>query len=725
MNPVSIHPLKNDRGSTLIGALIVISMLGLFGMAVTEMTVGEKTSSVNEMQTVQAQGVLDAGMQYARIRVDQGYSPVVNNKSFGPGSFTVTANPSTGLVTVTATVGNAKKTGSFTTSFASQCVTLDTSLAQSNGNVLSGIRLIKSCSNAAVIMTRTQMDWDVSCTPDYTQVADPDHANKVLICHCGGNGNACDGNGADNGCNTLSVATSAWENGHRDQHELDYLGACDGEYICLRDTGHRDRAGNTIEGWTVASSTFYSTASHIGTPVNGAAGGDWIDGADTSLTGTGNFNFPAITYHNTLADQASYEISVEFADGSVLYDQFALNNGTSQTPGVTPGVDVNASNQVVVDPYKQVTVQILGTSITYGAGGPTIPITTKLGKVASNGTITYTDLFNGAAVHGGETYVMNTYDTSASYTLKGSGSYSSFSASYDSSVNSPQVKVLMNGDSVPNITPFANQSTIESYLRNYIVNRKVVLNPNQVIFLFEIGMNVTSSPNSSAVDYQDLVALMTVADGDPCATPPVDPGFTIENDHTITIDADHQMKVKVLGTAITYGVGGPTIPVTLSMGKKSGNHMNYTNLFSGNAVVAGNLYTENSDNNGDTYSFKASGKYKQGNKTLFSAAYDNSQDSSQVLTLVNGDSVPSTAAFNSQIRQFLAPYVVNGKITLDANQVILLYEIGNNATRYPNDPATDFQDLVLLVQSKDLTDVNAPAGQGSNYGNNQISIKKK
>ena len=73
---------------------------------------------------------------------------------------------------------------------------------------------------------------------------------------------------------------------------------------------------------------------------------------------------------------------------------------------------------------------------------------------------------------------------------------------------SPNLKVLRNGDSVPQISGAMGQDSIEDYLEDYVdENNKIVLEENEAIFLFELG---TTDLSSSAADFQDLVVLMTV-----------------------------------------------------------------------------------------------------------------------------------------------------------------------------------------------------------------------
>jgi fibro-slime domain-containing protein len=73
-----------------------------------------------------------------------------------------------------------------------------------------------------------------------------------------------------------------------------------------------------------------------------------------------------------------------------------------------------------------------------------------------------------------------------------------------------QVKALRNGDSVPNTTGFAGQVSAKAMLTPYLdsTGKKIKLNSNQVIYLFELG---TTSTTSSAFDMQDLVVLVDLA----------------------------------------------------------------------------------------------------------------------------------------------------------------------------------------------------------------------
>jgi hypothetical protein len=77
-----------------------------------------------------------------------------------------------------------------------------------------------------------------------------------------------------------------------------------------------------------------------------------------------------------------------------------------------------------------------------------------------------------------------------------------------SSGDSPQLKVLRDGDPVPQIDGFLDQQNIEQYVGAYVQDGYIALEPNQAIYLFELG---TTDLDSDAADFQDLVALVTLS----------------------------------------------------------------------------------------------------------------------------------------------------------------------------------------------------------------------
>ncbi len=73
---------------------------------------------------------------------------------------------------------------------------------------------------------------------------------------------------------------------------------------------------------------------------------------------------------------------------------------------------------------------------------------------------------------------------------------------------SQQVKVLRDGDDVPDIEGMDDQADVLEFIRPYIDfdSNKMTLDQNQAIYLFEVG---TTNMSSSSADFQDLVVLVT------------------------------------------------------------------------------------------------------------------------------------------------------------------------------------------------------------------------
>jgi hypothetical protein len=72
----------------------------------------------------------------------------------------------------------------------------------------------------------------------------------------------------------------------------------------------------------------------------------------------------------------------------------------------------------------------------------------------------------------------------------------------------PYVHVLRNGDDFPSVPGYNRQGSIVDFLDGYISSDdKVILDDNQVIYLFELGV---TDVNSVAFDLQDFVAVITL-----------------------------------------------------------------------------------------------------------------------------------------------------------------------------------------------------------------------
>jgi hypothetical protein len=79
------------------------------------------------------------------------------------------------------------------------------------------------------------------------------------------------------------------------------------------------------------------------------------------------------------------------------------------------------------------------------------------------------------------------------------------------STNSPNLKVLTNGDPVPDIPGFGDQDSIEDFVTDDNKNGSIKLKENEAIYLFELG---NKNLNSAGADFQDPVILISINGAD-------------------------------------------------------------------------------------------------------------------------------------------------------------------------------------------------------------------
>ena len=203
------------------------------------------------------------------------------------------------------------------------------------------------------------------------------------------------------------------------------------------------------------------------------------------------------------------------------------------------------------------------------------------------------------------------------------------------------------------------------------------------------------------------------------ASPP--PDFTIDVNGGIIPNNDMNALIKVLGKQISYGAGGPPIPVTVQMEivTKQNGKGKFNPIFGGNPVNGGEQMSPPTLGQGDTLAFSANANYTSGKTTYFDATYASNapvsfQDDSthyHVVVLKNGDVAPDTPGFSGQtsLATYIAPYVDTSthRMVLGRDDAIILWEFNPNY----HSAAADFQDLAMLVQL-------SPAASGGGNGNN-------
>ncbi len=170
---------------------------------------------------------------------------------------------------------------------------------------------------------------------------------------------------------------------------------------------------------------------------------------------------------------------------------------------------IDDSGGIVIQEDARMHLHVVGTEITWGATGPDIPVTVL---PTTDGGATYFEVFGGA-VTAGQVHDFGILPAGSVVGAEATAAIYWYSMTQSSVVDSPLVATLRHGDSVPTTPAWAGQVPVGSLLGPYAAEGFIVLEPNEIIVLYELG---TTNLNSPAADFQDLVLIFTV---DPDLTP--------------------------------------------------------------------------------------------------------------------------------------------------------------------------------------------------------------
>lgn len=314
---------KNEKGISMVGSLIMVTLLAYIGASVTDFTSSDTSSTTNELQTIQALQVGNGGLQEAKEKLTNGESPNVTDKSLGKGTYTTTTNPTTQVVTVVAQVGAAKKTQTLTATFSQQAMDIEVAGAAIKNKDLEDIEAAKSTNNK-VILTQMKVEWNWSlCAKNLTCDASTSSGGsgstgKTTICHYPP--------GNPSNAHTISVGNSAVAT-HVAQHG-DTIGTCPGDpgsstVVCEGYDAEVAACGDSTGGATVKSIKFNN--SWIAQSV-GATSGQLIDVTDTTVTANQSYMLDQITFSSNLPTGSWYKVTFYFQDGSVISKSFKFSS---------------------------------------------------------------------------------------------------------------------------------------------------------------------------------------------------------------------------------------------------------------------------------------------------------------------------------------------------------------------------------------------------------------
>lgn len=173
--------------------------------------------------------------------------------------------------------------------------------------------------------------------------------------------------------------------------------------------------------------------------------------------------------------------------------------------------EVNGNGSFTTNDTSTITIRVLGTEITYGNGGPDVPVELE----ARVGNDTYPIFYGTSAdVAGTDPVVISNVPSGTTAHFKGT-SYHPYQTnrklySQTTQSGSALIIVLRNGDSLPDATPYGQQPAVADVLSDYITEDGIVtIGDNEVIYLFELG---TNSPASNSADFQDAAILVSFSE---------------------------------------------------------------------------------------------------------------------------------------------------------------------------------------------------------------------
>lgn len=560
--------LKNQNGMSSVATLGMTLLVAAAAASVVEISGNDHKQHTDNMQAVKSLYVGHAGLERSLDRLSQGLSPNVVDMPFDDGKFTVTSDPSLGTITVTSKVGDSKKVQTITADgphFASKCNELIVDQATIDGKRLQNIQLKKTCNDKSILSAvKVSWNWsdcalDVNCDGS-VNINDSDNSNddveyedvgdapngKVWICHVPP--------GNPDNAHTISVSLAGWIHGHKagkgKKHGMDYLGpcqvesheevveddditvTCEGQFEddnTLTDDCIESDGSAVLEGVTFADQVVFEKYNKPHAEAGPTQSGDMTDTVDAVMSANGIY-YMHLDFDKVIPSGAWFTVTAMYADGSELVGIVKAGEQPAPVeedpvdedpqddpadPSGEPEPQVEGNTVTLVESGVQAEFKVLGSEITCGSGGSAINVRAKLCmNNACNELWGYSDL------DGGEVHAVTTSQTNTEFKVIANSYLSScgnFNKTYGSD-NVYQVRVLKNGQDVPNLDGYGGQQSVSDYVQDYVSNGKIVLNPNQAIFLFELGTDLNGyAPGSnlpSSADFQDLVVLMTVTSTD-------------------------------------------------------------------------------------------------------------------------------------------------------------------------------------------------------------------
>ena len=222
--------------------------------------------------------------------------------------------------------------------------------------------------------------------------------------------------------------------------------------------------------------------------------------------------------------------------------------------------------------------------------------------------------------------------------------------------------------------------------------------PSQIVFVASSSSSSSSSSTQSSVSSSVTSSSSSSVSSSTSSSSDSGGGggtacedlFYVDADGTITTTGTVEATVQALGSAITYGVGGPEIAVRADISLDGGD--SWTDLFNNAEIDGGEVDVYSNIASGKQIVVKINGKYTWWFWTLFNSTYQTNDGTGHIQVLRDGEEPPNYEPFGNQdgLEVFLQSVIdESGKIDIGEYDVVLLAELDT--------VSDDYQDAVILI----------------------------
>lgn len=178
---------------------------------------------------------------------------------------------------------------------------------------------------------------------------------------------------------------------------------------------------------------------------------------------------------------------------------------------------VGSNGTITTNSSLSVAYTVIGSQLTYGAGGPDIDVTAKYKKSPGN---SWSNLFGGDEINGngGQTSTVTGFSNGTTLNTNFRAYYRSrgwltYDQTYATNDGSGHVRILRDGDTPPSAAAYGGQTSLKTYLQSILdQNGNINIGEHEVLLLAEMG----TCTNCASADFQDAVVKLTFGSSTGC-----------------------------------------------------------------------------------------------------------------------------------------------------------------------------------------------------------------